>query len=77
MMSLFDYLGRAAGKELGAQVAEFATKNKTTIGFRQVSNPKYTGKVLLYERSFLDEFFKSKAILEELLKAKAVIGTNR
>jgi hypothetical protein len=33
--------------------------------------------VFLYKKEFLDEFFKTKAILEESLKANAVIGTNR
>ena len=65
-MSLYDYLGKAAGSELGAQVAAFAASKKAKIETREISNPRYTGKVMLYERSLLDEFFKS-----------SVIGTNR
>jgi hypothetical protein len=60
MMSLYDYLGRAAGSELGKQVAETAVKLKETIKEQDVSNPKYTGKVLLYRREFLDEYFGKK-----------------
>lgn len=60
MMSLYDYLGRAAGSELGKQVAETAKKLQETIQEREVSNPKYTGKVLLYRREFLDEYFGNK-----------------
>jgi hypothetical protein len=60
MMSLYDYLGRAAGEELGKQVADAAVKLKETIKEREVSNPKYTGKVKLYRREFLDEYFEKK-----------------
>lgn len=60
MMSLYEYLGRAAGKDLGAQVAATAVALKETIGERPISNPKYTGNVHLYRREFLDEFFGNK-----------------
>jgi hypothetical protein len=58
MVSLFDYLGKAAGAELGKHVADFAITKKAKIETREVSNPRYTGKVMLYERTLLDEFFK-------------------
>lgn len=58
MISLYDYLGKPAGKELGAQVAAFAASKKAKFETRQVTNPRYTGKVMLYEKSLLDEFFK-------------------
>jgi len=60
MMSLYDYLGRAAGTELGKQVADTAMRLKETIQEREVTNPKYTGKILLYRREFLDEYFGNK-----------------
>ena len=60
MMSLYEYLGRAAGPELGKEVAEVAVKLKETIQEQEVSNPKYTGKVKLYRREFLDEYFGKK-----------------
>ena len=41
MMSLYDYLGKAAGSELGKEVCEVAVKLKETIQEREVSNPKY------------------------------------
>jgi hypothetical protein len=62
MISLYDYLGKAAGRELGTQVKTYAALKKTKIGFRDISNPVYKGKVMLYEREFLDEFFKTQAI---------------
>ena len=60
MMSLYEYLGRAAGSELGKAVAEAATRNKVHIDSHEVSNPKYTGKILKYPKSFLDIFFNKK-----------------
>jgi hypothetical protein len=67
MVSLYDYLGHAAGSALGKQVAEYATIRKTVVGSRQVKNPKYKGTILTYTPEFLDEFFK----------VQSVIGTNR
>jgi hypothetical protein len=60
MMSLYDYLGRAAGMELGMEVCKVAVELKETIQEREISNPKYTGKVHLYRREFLDEYFGNK-----------------
>ena len=56
-LSLYDYLGKAAGPELGKEVCEVAVKLKETIQEREVSNPKYTGKIKLYRREFLDTYF--------------------
>ena len=67
MVSLFEYLGHPAGKELGAEVAAYAKVRQTVSSQRHVETPRYTGMVLLYQKEFLDEFFK----------AKSVIGTNR
>lgn len=65
MMSLFDYLGYAAGNELGKQVAEYAKIRKAKCSTRYVSNPSYTGTVMLYEKEFLDEYFGVKKLFEE------------
>ena len=59
MMSLYDYLGRAAGSELGRQVAEAASMSRVKSEMREVSNPKYTWKVMLYPKAFLDLYFKN------------------
>ncbi len=59
MLSLFDYLGHPAGKELGKQVAEYAMLKNAKVETREVSNLRYTGKVMLYEKSLLDEFFNT------------------
>ena len=57
-ISLYDYLGRAAGKELGKQVAEYATSAEVTTKARHVSNSAYTGWVALYPKAFLELYFK-------------------
>jgi hypothetical protein len=57
MLSLFDYLGHAAGHELGQNVAEYAKIRKVIGGMRSVSNPKYKGPVMLYTKEFIDEYF--------------------
>jgi hypothetical protein len=60
MMSLYDYLGKAAGKTLGGEVFRTAMVLKETVEERAISNPAYTGNVQLYRREFLDEYFKKK-----------------
>ena len=59
-MSLYDYLGHAAGNTLGKEVAEAAAKAKVGFEIREVSNPKYTGKIMLYPENFLKEYFQMK-----------------
>ena len=56
-LSLFDFLGKAAGPELGKQVAEAAVKEKIKIEKREISNNKYTGKIMLYPEYFLFNYF--------------------
>ena len=57
MMSLYDYLGHAAGMQLGEEVARVAIKEGIKMDSREVSNPKYTGKVMLYPEEFLEKYF--------------------
>jgi hypothetical protein len=60
LVSLYDYLGRAAGKSLGGEVFRTARALKETVEERAISNPAYTGNVHLYRREFLDEYFSKK-----------------
>ncbi len=60
MLSLYDYLGKAAGKELGAAVNNFAKANKIPVAIKEVSNPKYKGKIMMYPKSFLEIYFEDK-----------------
>ena len=55
--SLYEYLGHAAGPELGKAVAAAAGKQGINITSHAVSNPKYTGTILKYPVSFLNEYF--------------------
>jgi len=58
MKSLYDYLGRAAGPELGQEVANAARSAGVKGEIREVSNPKYRGPVMLWPKAFLDLYFK-------------------
>lgn len=60
MISLYDYLGRAGGKELGAQTTAAAKSMGIKLETRYVSNPAYTGDVMLYPEDFLKMYFNSK-----------------
>ena len=59
MLSLYDYLNRAAGSELGKKVAAEAGKQGVLIETREISNPSYEGKILMYPKQFLDNYFDS------------------
>jgi hypothetical protein len=57
MLSLFDYLGKPAGSELGKQVAAAAAVDKIKFNTKYVSNPKYKGDILMYPKTWLDNYF--------------------
>jgi len=57
-VSLYDYLGHAAGSELGQKVATAARQAGVNGEIREISNPVYNGPVMLYPRAFLDLYFK-------------------
>ena len=57
MVSLFDYLKKPAGPELGKQVASAAMNEKIRMESKQVANPKYKGNILMYPKTWLDEYF--------------------
>lgn len=65
MLSLYDYLGKAAGKDLGLQVERAARATNTPIERRLVSTATYQGKVNLYPRTFLNRYFKLEEQLSE------------
>lgn len=60
LMSLFDYLGHAAGKDLGDQVYKTAVRLKEKVDTRWVDTKTYKGKVMLYRRGFLQEYFEKQ-----------------
>jgi hypothetical protein len=57
-LSLYDYLKKPAGGELGKEVAQAASKAGVKLQTREVDNPKYTGIVYLYPKDFLDFHFR-------------------
>jgi len=57
LLSLYDYLGHAAGSELGKRVNNFAMSRNEENETRDVKTQSYEGKIQLYRREFLDEFF--------------------
>jgi CTP:phosphocholine cytidylyltransferase-like protein len=63
-ISLYDYLGKAAGADLGKKVNEYAQLRKQPHRVRYIDNPTYHGYVNLYTREFLQEFFQTKYMIE-------------
>jgi hypothetical protein len=57
--SLFEYLGKRAGPELGKQVYAEAKRRRIKVSPRQVNTRKYKGTILTYPVSFLDNYFKA------------------
>ena len=57
MVSLYDYLKKPAGPELGKQVAAAAMNEKIRMESKQVANHKYKGNILMYPKTWLDEYF--------------------
>jgi len=62
MLSLYDYLGKAAGRELGKMVFRISQTKNIKLEVKEVSNPAYTGKILMYPKWFLDEYFNVSQI---------------
>ena len=60
MMSLYEFLGKPAGNDLGKKVYLAARAKGASYSQREVSNPKYTGMVMIYPESFLKEYFNSE-----------------
>lgn len=60
MVSLYEFLGHAAGPELGKEVAAVAARAKVSVTSHEVSNRKYTGRILKYPESFLKVYFGTK-----------------
>jgi len=56
-MSLYDFLGHAAGTELGKEVAAEAKKQGQKFIMKEVENRAYKGKVMMYDIDFLTKYF--------------------
>jgi hypothetical protein len=69
-LSLYDYLGKPAGDKLGIEVAAAARTQGIQIQSKEISNPKFTGTILMYPKDFLElHFRKPESIpMEDLLE---------
>ena len=47
-MSLYDYLGRPAGSDLGNQVFRAASVSRIPVKTKEVTTPAYKGKIMMY-----------------------------
>jgi hypothetical protein len=67
-LSLYDFLSKPAGEKLGKEVWDAASKQGIKAQTREVSNSKFTGKVLLYPKDFLEMYFlkETTSFLETL-----------
>lgn len=61
-VSLYDYLGHAAGKELGSQCEKFHRYMNLPSSYKNVKNNNYTGKIKTYKHSNIEKFFKVREI---------------
>ena len=59
MISLYDYLGKAGGMELGAKVTASATSMGIQLDTRYVEQGGYKGNVMLYPENFLKLYFQA------------------
>ena len=59
-VSLYDFLGKAAGGKLGKEVFTEAKRVREKVKTRDVSNKAYTGKKMLYRKEFLNTYFNGK-----------------
>lgn len=56
-LSLYDYLKRPAGRELGIQVSRAAQEASIPIHQKTVNNSVYSGPIQMYPESWLDSYF--------------------
>lgn len=73
-VTLFDFLGKAAGSELGLQVAETAKNGNVPSYHKPVSHSGYHGAVKAYPIDFLEDFFKEKNVIDFFSQDEITIG---
>lgn len=60
MVSIYEYIGnKTPEKGIGDKVYKKAKQVDAKIGNKEVSTTNYTGKILLYERVFLDMYYNA------------------
>ena len=58
-MSLYDYLGRPAGSDLGNQVFRAASASKIPVKTKEVTTQVYKGKIMMYPENWLIGYFST------------------
>ncbi len=58
--SLYEYLGYAAGPNLGNRVNKAAIKINQEYITQEVDNPMFKGEVFCYTKEFLNEYFANQ-----------------
>jgi hypothetical protein len=58
-MSLYDYLGKPAGSDLGEQVFRAASVSRIPVKTKEVTTPKYKGKIMMYPENWLIGYFST------------------
>jgi len=67
-ISLYDFLGKAAGSKLGKEVYRAAQLASQPTVIKHVDNPAYTGKIVMYKPEFLRKYFNGLLTTNELTK---------
>ena len=62
-LSLYEFLGKAAGKELGAKVNLKSKELDIIVHYKKISNKEYTGLISLYHKYFLEQYFKENKLI--------------
>lgn len=58
--SLYDFLGKAAGRELGLEVAKAALVEGIVVQTKNVSNRQYKGEIKMYPVYWLEAYFDTE-----------------
>jgi len=72
--SLYDYLGKAAGKELGGQVFRAASASRIPVMTKEISTPAYKGKIMMYPENWLIGYFSTGQSNHGEKEIETVIG---
>lgn len=54
MMSVYEYFGGTPTHGIGEKIYKYAKDTGAKTDTHDVATPRYTGKIMMYERSFLD-----------------------
>jgi len=65
-LSLYDYLNKAAGPKLGKEVSNIAKFLGEEKAYKNISNPKYTGRISCYPKYFLNYIFTLPRVYQHL-----------